>query len=357
MPYNKPSLTEIIDRVTSDLSRGLTGVDGSVIRRSLLKILARADAGVVFLLYGYIDWVSKQIIPDTAEKEFLERWAAIFQVTRKPATYTRRQVIFTGTNDVAIPLNTVIQRPDGFEYVVVTGGVVASGTVTVTVQSTLPGAESVVDTGIVMTLASPINGINANGTVGGSGKVDGVDEETDDDLRSRLVKRIQEPPQGGSESDYERWALEVPGVTRAWVYPLEDGGGTVAIRFVCDNDPDTIIPTVEKIEEVQTYIDAPDRRPVTANVTVKALVGKALDITTLLSPNNADTQAAVTAEYNDLIRRESEPGGTILKSHIREAASIAQGEDDNSVTVPVGNFTTDPNEIAVPGDYTYQAFP
>ena len=62
----------------------------------------------------------------------------------------------------------------------------------------------------------------------------GSDAETDESLRARVLRRIQKPPQGGAGYDYVAWALEVPGVTRAWVYPAEMGLGTVTVRFVRD---------------------------------------------------------------------------------------------------------------------------
>ena len=41
----------------------------------------------------------------------------------------------------------------------------------------------------------------------------GTDTENDDDLRMRVLQRIRQPPQGGANHDYVRWALAVPGCT------------------------------------------------------------------------------------------------------------------------------------------------
>jgi uncharacterized phage protein gp47/JayE len=354
--FQRPTLTELIDRITADISRGVTGVDGAVVRRSLLGILAKTEAGAIHHLYGYLDWIADQAIIDTSTDEFLERWAAIWDISRKQATFTIRKVLFSGTNDRVIPVDTILQRPDGLEFKVTVGATVAAGTALVTVQALATGSDSVTATGVLMQLSSPISGVQSAGAVQADGAVDGVDKELDDSLKTRLLQRIRNPPQGGAKSDYETWALEVPGVTRAWVYPLEDGAGTVSVRFTVDNDG--VIPDAGKIEEVQDYIEAPYRRPVTADVTVKALTGVEMDVSVQLDPNNAATRAAVTAELDDLIRRDSIPGGKILISRIREAVSVAAGELNNIVLSPTADFeTADEDEIAIPGTYTFAAVP
>ena len=78
--------------------------------------------------------------------------------------------------------------------------------------------------------------VNSTATVTSGGLVDGVDEESTDALGARLALRLQQPPEGGADHDYEAWALGVTGVTRVWVYRHELGLGTVVVRFVRDND-------------------------------------------------------------------------------------------------------------------------
>jgi uncharacterized phage protein gp47/JayE len=61
----------------------------------------------------------------------------------------------------------------------------------------------------------------------------------------------------------------------------------------------------------------------------------------------------VAAELSDLLRREAEPGGTILISHIREAISTAVGEVDHVVVSPVANVAHAPHEMPVTGEITW----
>lgn len=162
---------------------------------------------------------------------------------------------------------------------------------------------------------------------------------------------------GGNYKDYIVWAKEVPGVTRAWVYPLHLGLGTVGVTFVLDDHPESIIPGEDKVEEVQAYID--ERRPVTAELLVFAPTPKPLDLTLSATPNTTAVRNAIEAEIVDLITREAAPGGafgvtgTIALSHINEAISLAEGESDHSLTSPSADVTVDTGEIIVPGAITW----
>lgn len=66
----------------------------------------------------------------------------------------------------------------------------------------------------------------------------GVDIESDEDLRKRFVKVVNNPSTSGNKAHYEEWALEVDGVGRAIVYPLHNGNGTVKVMIIGnDNKP------------------------------------------------------------------------------------------------------------------------
>ena len=145
-----------------------------------------------------------------------------------------------------------------------------------------------------------------------------------------------------------------PDVTRAWVArALARGLGTVDVYVMTDDATANGIPTAAVVAIVQAYIDA--RRPVTADVDVFAPTAEELDITiNNATPSTQAVQDAIEAELGDLIRRESEPGGTILISRIREAISTAQGETDHELTAPVADVAVAASaEISVLGTVTF----
>ncbi len=85
--------------------------------------------------------------------------------------------------------------------------------------------------GAVLTLSIPIVGVTSEATVS-SEITGGADELTDDQLREQLLERIQTPPNGGGPGDYEGWAKEVAGVTRAVSNPaLRASASTSSFKF------------------------------------------------------------------------------------------------------------------------------
>lgn len=351
MAFQRPTLQQIVDRVTQDFISRL-GLTGGVLRRSMIYVLARVIAGAAHMLYGFIAWVARQILPDTQDEDYLVLFASRYNITRRAATYAAGNVVFTGIDDTVIDAGTVIQRADGVQYATDAEATLASGTATVAVTALAAGLAGNADAGVAMTIVEPIAGADALALVGSGGLSAGEDVESIDSLRARVVERMREPPLGGSQNDYVKWAKEVSGVTRVWVTPLASGAGTVGVIFVCDNEVD-IIPDSGKVAEVQAWIDRPDKRPVTAVVTVAAPTALEVDFTIAITPSTDAVKAAVEAELRDLLQRVGEPGGTVYLSQIREAVSIAAGEVDNSVTAPAANVSIDVDEIPVMGTITW----
>lgn len=352
MPFARPTLTELITRVITDISSRVTGVDSAVLRRSLLGVIGQSEAGAVHMLYGYLDWIAKQSIIDTADTEYLERWAAIWKVIRKTAGFASGQAAFSGAAGSVILDGTIVQRQDGVQYKVLGDAVFSGAPLIVPIIALEAGESGNFGLSLPIFLLSPIAGVQSTGTT--TTKLEGgVDVESDERLLARLLARIQKPPHGGASFDYEQWALEVTGVTRVWVYPLQMGAGTVTVLFVCDEDVN-IIPSPAKVAEVQAYINA--RAPVTAEVFVVAPVSDALNMTIKLTPNTSAVQNAVRAELADLIDRDSAPGGTILISRLREAVSLAAGEDNNQIVTPIADVVHATGHMAELGTLTFSSF-
>lgn len=348
MAYNRPTLEELIQRITSDLETSL-GIVGASLRKSFTKLFSKVIAGAAHLLHGHLDWNAKQLFPDTAEGENLTRWASIWGITRKAGVFAEGSVTFTGTNGIEIPEETELTSSDGILYETTEAGTIASGEIEVDVICKTAGEDgnSAVDT--VLTLTTPISEVDTEATVTVA-LTGGVDQESDADLLDRLLDRIQTPPLGGAEQDYVQWAKENDGVTRAWCYPLYLGAGTVGVFFVKDAS-DPIIPTDEDIETVSAYIE--ERRPVTSRHYVFAPTADPISFEIHLNPDTEAIRYNVEQELQDMIERDAEPGGTILLSHMREAISIATDENDNVLISPTADFESSTGYIATFGDITW----
>lgn len=348
MTFVRPTLTQLIGRAQDDINGKLPGAD-SRIRRNVLNVLARVHAGAMHGAYGMIDYHAR-FLPDPEYPDTVIGWASKLGITRKAAVAATGFVTLTGTNGATAPAGSILTRVDGVRYATTALATIAGGVAAVAVTCEDGGAAGAMATGQALTFQSPATGVQAVAVVAAPGIVGGEDEETIAQLYDRVAARMRDLPAGGKRSDYVRWAKEMTGVTRAWVYPNWDGLGTVKLLFVIDGRAD-IIPDTGEVALVAAKIE--EERPVTADVTVEAPVADPLDFTITVTPDNSAVRAAVEAELRDLIAREAEPGGTLLISRIREAISIAAGESDHVLTSPTTNQTAAAGAIFTMGAITW----
>jgi uncharacterized phage protein gp47/JayE len=351
MPFERPALPALIARAESDAAARLT--DGApLLPVSNLAVLSRVLAGAVHGLYGYLDWLSRQVMPDLAELEHLERHAALWGISRLPATYATGNLTLSGTLGTTLPAGTRWRRADGALVVLDDAVTLGSGSTAATVTALAPGAAANTAAGVGMTLVSPLSGVGASAAVASGGLTGGAESEGDEALRARLLLRLREPPHGGAGYDYVAWALAAhPLVTRAWVYPEELGPGSVTVRVMTDDASVDGIPEPAVVAAVQAYIDA--RRPVTAAVTVVAPVAVALDVTLAVVPDTTAVRAAVEAALADLVRRVCEPGSTLPLTWLCEAIATTPGETGHALTAPSADVTRATGQITTLGAVTF----
>jgi uncharacterized phage protein gp47/JayE len=244
MPLLLPSLDEIVERALVAFRTRFPGKDTGT--ESFLGKIARALGMTVLGFLQAVKIVESDAVPsERSSSEGLDVWAETLAIPaggdgrygRRRATYASGgQGLCTGTLGTTFPDGAFLTAPDGTEvrlsgtvtipglppgvgsvagsFVALTGGSAGNlerGTV-LTWQSTPTGADDTV------TLTAPLSGA--------------VDVEDDTGLLGRTRDRLQRPPKGGSASDFRRWAESVPGVSRAFVYPLRGGTATVHVVLV-----------------------------------------------------------------------------------------------------------------------------
>lgn len=302
--------------------------------------------------HGHLKWLSRQVQADTCEDEFLVRLADVYGLERNAAQASTGEVTITGVDTTVCPDETVWVSGDGIRYVQDGAATIVSGQAVITVVAEEGGADGDQVSGVKLTIGSPVAGITATATVSGDGIIDGADIEEIEALRARLLLRLRTPPSGGGPGDYEAWALEVDGVTRAWEYPRLLGPGTVVVYFVRDNDV-SIIPSTSEVATVQAYLET--KAPVTAEVTAIAPTDVPVDFTfTSLTPDTAAVRAAIEAELEGIFA-EAEPGEPTLLSRLNEAISIATGETDHTLSVPAADIEPAAGELSSLGTITWPA--
>jgi uncharacterized phage protein gp47/JayE len=331
MPWVTPTLRKVREMVRDDVAASLYG--STVLPNGNLRIMGDANAGLAHHVLRFIEWLARQLMPDLAETEWLDRHADIWLVGpdgsggRKMATYAAGIVELSGTvGGVVIPAGSRLESLAIFyettEEIVTLPDAVGIPT---PVRALDPGAIGNMEAGETMSLMAPPEG--ANGTAVVATMIGGTDTETDDDLRMRVLQRIRQPPQGGAAHDYVRWALAVPGVTRAWCAPLEMGIGTVTVRVLFDvlRADDDGWPRQEDLETVEAYIDT--QRPVAVkDFWVLAPVKQFVDVKiSNLVPDNTEIRSAVEDSLHEMFYRFAAPGQTIFATWKAQAVMNTAG--------------------------------
>jgi uncharacterized phage protein gp47/JayE len=285
-----PTIAEIRDQILIDIQSGL-GLTSPPLPRSAFGIVATAVGGALALVYRFANWLERQIFTSTADIDALIRRGTEYGITRTAAQTWQGTATATGTDGTTIPLGTLYQK-DGVPYRV-TEAVDISGATTVNLESLEAGSSVNLSVSDEIKLVSPITGVNRTATVASTTQT-GEDAETTEALRTRILQRQQNVPQGGAIPDWIRWTLEVAGISEVKVdRPV---AGTIVVYPLTDDaDPANRIPGASKLTEVEEYISDQRRAPIRAGaITASAPTEVLFDVDISdLSPNTAAIRAAV----------------------------------------------------------------
>ncbi len=339
MPWSTPTLSQVRITVRNDITAAFSGA--VMIGNSVLRVMSDAMAALGHLTLRYIDWLSRQFLPDTAETEWLDRHADIWLINsdgstgRKGATFAEGQVTFTGTNGTIVASGTELESASGVGFELIQQITIGTGPTPAMVRALDGGIQGNLTSGETIQLSDSISGVDSTATV--IEITGGVDAEDDVDLRARVIARIQQPPMGGDASDFVVWATSVPGVTRAWAAPLEMGVGTITVRFMMDDLRADVngFPLAEDVATVTAYIDTV--RPVAIKDRwVLAPIPEPIDfIITELEDDSVSVRSAIAVAVKAMLRERAAPGHaingvtqeaqTIYASWVSEAISDVQG--------------------------------
>lgn len=352
MPYNVPTLRQIIASGELDLESSL----GTVLPKfGIEQALNIAVSAGIRDAYDHQTWIVRQIIPTTeSDDQTIVELAQFEGVIRKQATYAVGPATLSG--NVPAPVGTVLQHKDGRQYAVTSSASPSSSTVAVQVQATAVGAAGNLPPGEVLTLVTPVPGLQSSGA---SGDISGgADIEPIAELLERLLFRKRNPPMGGAVADYVAWMREVPGVTRAWAYDVWQGGGTVGIGWVFDDRIDILPTPTDTLAMMEYLFRHPD--PATGVLVGRpggiepVPIGPLLKITDLAitpTPDSTDIRAAIQRNL-DGYERTLQPGDTLLLSKIRTAIGTAAGVKNYTLDL-AADVPADIDELNVIGVITW----
>lgn len=333
MPFTTKTAAVVREDLLRDIQNQLHLPDDRIGPDSDWYVRASAVASVAEGIYQHQGWIVRQIFPDTADSEYLYLHARTRGLTKKPANAASGPVTFTGQVGTTAVAGLVFKR-DNLAWTTIGEVTIGSnGQGSAQAVSSQPGAAgntSAPTTAILTTTPAGFDSTVIVGVMSG-----GTDEESDAELLVRLLEIIRRPPAGGNKYDYKRWALEIAGVSAAYVYPLRRGVGTVDIVITSSGG----LPSQNLIDRVKAHID--DVRPVTAkDILVLAPTIKSFDVHVKVSLDGLTLQEAKTAITATLKEEDTrrEPGESFVRSQASMLISLIPGITDVEMTAPSANI-------------------
>jgi uncharacterized phage protein gp47/JayE len=339
MAFAIPDIKAMAQRARNAFRAETPGTDAWVWPNNIY-VSAKVIGGAVWEVFGRLKWMDRQRFALTADGYELERHGLDYGISRKPSSYAQGNLIVVAdTWPLTYPVGTKFTRKsDGASYTSTKAASVDKYTLAakVAVVADVPGKignaiyGTPMDTGFADTTSAAVDSV---------GLGQGADQETDDQLRARILHRKRYPPHGGDEADYIGWATDLPGVTRAFVKGNAFGRGTVGVWFLMDDTYPAGIPQAADVLAVQAHIDAV--APITANVVVQAPEADCMDIIIRgLTPDTQAVRESAAAEIQSLFQHTAQPSVpgdtfTLYRSWIWQAVGNATGEQHHEVIAPL----------------------
>jgi uncharacterized phage protein gp47/JayE len=361
MAWQIRSLSDASSAIRGAFRRWLPGTDTSL-KNNFVTIVVKVLAALSYEFELRMAWLSRQLLLSTAtDLEWVKLHCAQVGIYQKLATVAAGNVAGTGT-----PLATYVAGirlvSGGITYVSTAPATANSaGILILNIQSQTKGVAANRESGGTLTLADAglYDGLGLEFIVDADGLGGGADNETLDSLKERGLQRKRNPPSGGTLTDYERIALSVPGVLKAWAFRVPNSPGEVLVHFLFAGRTN-LIPLTSDVEAVQAVIDKQRLIRVDASVAT-APVALPVDVQISgLSSDTAEIRAGIAAAISAMYLAKCRPGivadtFTVSRSWYSEAISTVTGEERHTLVQPAADIVLTNGQFPVNGEFTYGA--
>jgi uncharacterized phage protein gp47/JayE len=170
----------------------------------------------------------------------------------------------TGTPGVSVASGAQLTDPSGQIILKLRTGVTigGGGSASVIIDAVTTGVSGNLPVNTVLRWSSPPPGLAATLTLT-SALLGGADVESDVALALRIVATLQNPPKGGTPTDFRVWTEAAEdgsgapvGVMRAYVFPRRDGTGSVTVVPTMGGSGQDRKPTAAQKLQIQAWLDS-----------------------------------------------------------------------------------------------------
>ena len=200
-------------------AKDLFGADIDLSSASPLALFLRVVAFGLSLLWAVAEKVYYSAFVGTSTGQSLDYAVKYAGIARRSATPARRVLQFTGDPDVVVPAGFLVETEDGTVRLVTTDDATigTEGTAQILAEAETPGVIGNLAPGTITVITNPLPGLSAVTNIESGDNVDGLNRETDRELRERYFLSLSA---GGASTIDAILAsvLEVPGVRTARVF-------------------------------------------------------------------------------------------------------------------------------------------
>ena len=264
--YENISPESLKSEMVSELGSDVNGAEGSYTNNLLSPVAYQLWMG-----YQQFQKIIDIMFMDTSDGEYVVRRCSEEGIYRREGTKSTGILSFAGSDDTTINAGTIVQTDDGLQFKTLSQGVISSGTAEIPAESIEIGLKYNVPAESIQSMVINIPGISS--VSNSSAFENGSDDESIDELKQRYFLKKQMSPSSGNKTDYIKWAMEVPGVSNAKVYPLWDGAGTVKVVLIGQGN--TAVGS-EIVQNAQEHIN--ESKPIGAAVTVQSASQKSINV-------------------------------------------------------------------------------
>jgi hypothetical protein len=330
VPFKRDSLSVILERVYARYTSLYKPLDKTP-RHNLLKVFANVDAGIYHELLGDLDFLARQLFPDTATGAYLrEHWSS-----RTPPLYAvpaAGDVALSGLPNKAIPAGISLKSASGEVYYTEAAyRLDAEGTAAARVKSQNSGLAANLAAGVELAIISAIPaGVNSKAIVAAGGITGGADAESDEEYLVRVLMQLRNPARYGKSGDFALWAMDAsPEISAAWEYKNFGVFGALLIQVINGNQTDGVIP-VANLEAVKSYLNE-NAPPVLFEVRTPEIVSLNPAITLPVPEDNQHNRDLAVSRMQSYLQLIARPGEHVTAGALRLA--VIDGVDITDATV------------------------
>ena len=318
-----------------------------------LSVRLWAAAAQIQALEAQAEWVLGQSFPQTATGVYLDRHGAMRGIVRQAPSRATGQLTFrlanAQTGAVGVEAGTVCMTEGAIRFRTTEDGTIPAGetSVTVAAEAVEAGSSGNVGAGTVHVLtACPVAVTAVTNEKAFTG---GLSEETDEELRQRILDSFQRLPNGANAAWYELTACRHEGVATAKAVGKARGAGTVDVYV---SAPDGI-PSEKLLTELQTVFQK--SREIAVNVQVKAptaaTVNVAVTVKTAEGTDFAKVKTAVEADLAEQFNGKLLGRGVKL-AELNSRIYALPGVENCHITAPSADLAANDTVLPVLGTVT-----